>query len=81
MYLLLCPAFPRFGSGRALAGGVGRGCQAGSGGRWTVSKRWVQACCHRQLRGRCRVIRRAERAIRAGMWIRWARRVAVLALA
>jgi hypothetical protein len=50
---LVCPAFPRFGSGRALAGGAGRGCSYQPAGPWVVENRCVQACCQGQLCGRC----------------------------
>ena len=51
------------------------------GGSATRSKSWVHAWCQGQWLGRCRVIRRAEDATRAGMWISLRRTVAVVALA
>jgi len=42
---------------------------------------WVQAVCQGQSRGRCRVRRRAEVAIRHGRWTNLRRRVAVVARA
>ena len=41
----------------------------------------LQAVCHGQVSGRCRVSRRAERASRAGTLMSCARRVLVVALA
>ena len=58
-----------FTVGCFLGAGDGRGGQ----GRVAVAHRSVTSCCQGQLVGRCRVIRRAEVAIRAGMVIRWRR--------
>ena len=51
------------------------------GGSATRSNSWVHAWCQGQWLGRCRVIRRAEDATRAGMLISLRRTVAVVALA
>ena len=51
------------------------------GGSATRSLSWVQAVCQGQFCGRCRVSRRAEAAIRHGMWISLRRTVAVVARA
>jgi hypothetical protein len=77
--LPLWAAFPRGFSGRPrLRGWSG---QVVVGGPCAAVKRRCQPGCHGQLAGRCRVRRRAERAIRAGRLISWARIVAVLARA
>src|SRR3954447_8737368 len=63
--------------GPGWAGRQARRC----GGRWTAACSVAQAGSQGQLAGRCRVTRRAERAIRAGTLIRWARIVDVVARA
>src|SRR4051812_45598421 len=83
------------GGGRADGAGLpgsstsGRSCcrvrlggqEAVAGGPQVLVNSWVQAFSHGQCSGRCSWSRRAERAIRAGMLISWARIVAVVALA
>src|SRR3982751_3393496 len=60
---------------------VRRGGQEGvAGGPQALVNSRVQALSHGQSRGRCSRSRRAERAIRAGTAISWARMVAVVAL-
>ena len=51
------------------------------GGPWAWLNSAVHCCCQGQDRGRCRVSRRAEEAIRAGMLTILRRIVAVVALA
>ena len=50
-------------------------------GRWIAACRLAQAGSQGHCAGRCRVSRRAVRAMRAGTLIRWARMVAVVARA
>ena len=70
--------------GRLGRAGVPAGWSAGRsvvGGSATRSMSWVQAVCQGQSCGRCRVRRRAEVAIRQGIWISLRRTVAVVARA
>ena len=70
------PLAPRSCRGR----GHGQTAATG-GGACVIVNSWVNAFCQGQASGRCSVIRRAERASRAGTWIRVRRIVAVVALA
>ena len=75
----VCRGFPLLGPWlRPL--GLG-GQVAGVGGPQTAVNIARQGCSQGQCRGRWRRSRRAERAIRAGTVISWARIVAVVALA
>ncbi|MFJ6772828.1 hypothetical protein ACIQOV_18030 [Kitasatospora sp. NPDC091257] len=76
---LVCPALPQ-ALLSALAGGVG-GFGQRVGGAWAASKNVVKASRQCHCIGKRIVRRHAERAIRAGILTRWARRVAVGALA
>ena len=78
---LVCPAFPLdWCVVGPWWGGVDAG-QAAAGGAWVVVNKPVKASRCAQLIGSRRVMCRDRRAMRAGMLIRWRRRVPVRALA
>jgi len=63
------------------AGWLGGQVADAGGGPQTLVKSCCQACCQGHPVGRCRVIRRAEDAVRAGTLMSFRRIVAVVARA